>query len=62
MLGHSILHDLLDEFGESPDVQDAAGILYTGKLIYILYSLSLLIALIASSDTVRLLYLIASTH
>jgi hypothetical protein len=62
MLGHSILHDLLDEFGESSDVQDAAGILYTGKFIHVLYSLPLLIALIASSDTVRLLHLIAITH
>ncbi|PVF97212.1 cytochrome P450 [Serendipita vermifera] len=47
-LGHSILHDLLDEFGESEDVQDAAGILYTaasdtttGGIIQFLHALFL---------------------
>ncbi|PVF97367.1 cytochrome P450 [Serendipita vermifera] len=31
-LDHSILNDLLDEFGESADTQDATGVLYTSKL------------------------------
>jgi hypothetical protein len=30
-LGHSILNDLLEEFGEGDDAQDATAILYAGK-------------------------------
>jgi hypothetical protein len=34
-LGHCILNDLLEEFGDNSDVQDAAAILYSGEHVFI---------------------------
>jgi hypothetical protein len=34
-LDHSLLHDLLEEFGEQEDAQDATSMLYLGEWVHL---------------------------
>jgi hypothetical protein len=52
-LDHSLLHDILEEFGDQEDAQDATSMLYLGEWLSLTSISDVLIQLIkASSDTV----------